>query len=200
MKTCSEMKTVSREDGSTYERCASYTDADVALVPTGDNDMGRRRRRSKKFGIVIPEPLRGIIPGLGSKITAPSLLVGGGGAAAGMFLARRYGDMIHPLVMQYWPISGALFGAAASMPLYFVKGKDAMVGGVVAAAVVGIAGLILQKTGVISGYRGLGMRRRRNYGLLTSQQVGASPQVRDTTSVPRNVQVQADISAWGAAI
>jgi len=207
MKTCAEYKTVSREDGSTYERCARYEESDTALVPSNGDDFGRRsRKRSKKFGIVVPQPLRGMIPGLGIKIKTPSLIAGGGGAVAGMWLAKNgYLAQILPgafgaMSLQNWPMFGAAVGAAASVPLYLVKkDKQAMIGGIVVAAITGVAGLLLQKTGVLAG---LGMRRRRGYGLLTSQQVGSlpTPQVHDTTRVPRNVQVQTDISAWGAAM
>jgi hypothetical protein len=109
--------------------------------------------------------------------------------------------MIHPAVTEYWPISGALLGAAASIPLYWVKGRNAMIGGVASAAVVGAGMMVLNKTMGLDPFAGrFGMRRRRSYGLLTSQQIGQlPPHVADTTSVPRNVQVQTDISAWGSA-
>jgi len=202
-KTCVEFKTVSREDGSKTERCAKYgpDSSDTALVPAGDGDMGRRkRRRSPKFGLIVPEPLRGVL-GI-KKIPMVGIGVGGGGSILGMFLARRYGSTVHPAVSQYWPVSGALFGAAASIPLYWVKGRDAMIGGVASAAVVGALGMLANKAAGFDPFAGhLGMRRRRNYGLLTSQQVaGFNPAVADTTRVPRNVQVQTDIAAWGSAI
>ncbi len=203
-KQCVEMKTVSREDGSTMQRCAKMGEvseaSDTALVPAGDSDMGRRKRRrgGRKFGLVVPEPLRGIlgirkIPGIG-------LGVGGGGSVLGMFLARRYGGNLHPAVVQYWPVSGALFGAAASIPLYWVKGRNAMIGGVAAAAITGVIGLALNKLAGFDPFAGRFGMRRRNYGLLTSQQVaGPQPAVADTTAVPPGVQMQTDTAAWGSA-
>jgi hypothetical protein len=194
MKTCVEYRDVSREDGSTYRRCAKFEDSDTAMVPAGDNDMGRRHS-GLKFGLVVPQPLRGVL-GV-SKIPLVSIAAGGGASIAGMWVMKNYGHKVPAIgtyLGQYWPISGALLGAAASAyPLLKTKGRNAMMGGIIAAAVTGAIAFGLKQFGFFSGLR------RRSYGLLSSQRIGQLPAVAQMTSVPGAVQMKADVTAWGSA-
>jgi hypothetical protein len=194
MKTCIEKKTVSREDGSTYERCARYEDTDVDLVPAGDNDMGRRRRhRSMRgLGAIMAEPLKGLTSVSMDDFVGPG--VGLAGMIAGTLLAKKYGSKINSLVVDWAPLAGGVFGALCSVPLYYVKGKKAMLSGVITSLLFGAAATVLDRMGAFGNvYLG----SRFPFGLVSAQRVGALPAMHETTSMPSGVQYQMDPSAWG---
>jgi hypothetical protein len=83
------------------------------------------------------------------------------------------------------------------MALYYVKGKKAMISGVVSSVMLGLGIQFVPKlaAGQLSGgcnWAGL--------GLLTAEPVGRLPMVEDAGYAPSAVSHQADVSAWGRVI
>jgi hypothetical protein len=187
-KRCAEFKVSPTATGKTKRVCARYEDAaDAVLVPQSD-DQGN-------LGLVVPEPLSGLGQIAFDDFVGPG--VGLIGTGLGAVLAARYGGRLHSVIAEYYGLAGAAFGVLASMALYYVKGKKAMISGVVSSVMLGLGIQFVPKlaAGQLTGCNWSGL------GLLTADPVGAlPPQVLDAGSAPQAVYHQADVSAWGRVV
>lgn len=199
MRKCAEHKPVSRSDGTTITRCARYEDTSAeptdVLVPTSDGDALGRRGRKHGFGLVLPEPIRGLANIELDDVIGPAW--GMGGSILGILIAKKFGGRIHSIIPKYSYLAGGILGALLSIPLYWVKGKKSMTSAAVAALTMGV-GLtvvgVLESKGLLSGRR---RRGTRGMGLLATERMGQLPAPAETTDVPGLVSYRTDVSAYG---
>jgi hypothetical protein len=173
----------SRSDGRTYQD-DGYDDVLVA----NDDD--------ENFGIVMPAAIAGL-----AKVGVDDLIgpvVGGLGTVASTLVIRRYGAKLPEIVRQNAQLFGGLGGILLSLPLMYWKGRKAMVSGVVTAGVFALGGYLMEKVET-SGLYLSGLGGRGGMGYLAAQPVGMLPKVTESTQVPRGVNRQVDIGAYGRA-
>lgn len=184
MKKCVEFKSVSREDGSTIQRCARFDESsDVAMIPAGNGN---------NTGLVVPEAISGLGMIEMDDLVGPG--VGMTATAIGTVLAAKYGDRLHWAIPKYSGVFGAIFGALCSIPLYYAKDTKTMISGVVSSVALGTA------LEVIPRLTGMSLAGCCDYAGLTIQPVGALPQVHDAGNAPSGVWHQADLSAYGQVV
>ena len=182
-KKCVEWQEVSRPDGKTHRRCKSFetsADQDVLVPDSGSGNLG----------IIVPEPISGIMDIQADDVLGPAF--GTLAGIGGILIARRWGYKVSNMIPENSGIAGGIIGAILSIPLYWVKDQKTMIQGIVSSVLVGagVQALPMVEAAMISGMSG-------GYGLLTAQEVGQlpAPQVQDAGYMPGNVSHKADVGA-----
>jgi hypothetical protein len=186
-KRCTEFKVSPTATGKTKRVCAKYEAVEDAVLVPQTSDEGN-------LGLVVPEPISGLGQIAFDDFVGPG--VGLLGTGLGSVLAARFGSRLHPMIAEYYGLAGAAFGVLASMALYYVKGKKAMISGVVSSVMLGLGIQFVPKlaAGALTGCNWSGL------GLLTADPIGALPSVLDAGMAPSSVYHQADISAYGKVL
>jgi len=148
------------------------------------------------FDVAEVSDALGSLKGIASmeKILPP--LIGGSVALLGTLLVRKFVADKTSALIRFAPAIGAGAGILASIPLYWVYGREGVVSGALTAAMAGGAILAFEELKDKAAFNGLGLInvQRKRLGAIAQ---GGGARIPQTSNVPGRISAAMDVAAFG---